>query len=86
MTVDELLESGQAELVRGTVRVRQGDVHLVIAKQNGDMLAVTEEGRVFLARTNVSLEDVAAPAKPSRKHDVSGLGRPRPKSTDPVDE
>ena len=72
MTVDELLESGLAELVRGSVRVRDGDEYVVIARQNGDMMAVTEAGRAFLARASTSLDDVAAPAKAKRKPPVKG--------------
>lgn len=88
MTIDELLNSGLAELVRGTVRARRGDQYVVIARQNGDMMAVTEEGRSFLARTNTSLEEVAAPTKPKRKvsSEVADLGLPRHKSTELADE
>ena len=72
MTIDDLIESGVAELVRGSVRVRQDDRYLVLAKQNGDVLAVTEDGRRYLAQASTTVETAAKPIKAKAKPAAKG--------------
>ena len=76
MTPYELLEATGGELVRGQIRVRSGQEYTVLARLNGDMMELTEAGRLAMAAV-----DDAKPKPKRTKVDIDDL-RPLPPGVD----
>lgn len=73
MTVYELIEKLNGEVVRGQARIRQGREYIILGRLNGDNMEFTNEGRVLAA-------DMAP-----KQEEAPKRGR-KPKEVEPVVE
>lgn len=73
MTVYELVEKLNGEVVRGQARIRQGREYIILGRLNGDNMEFTNEGRVLAA-------DMAP-----KQEEAPKRGR-KPKEVEPVVE
>jgi hypothetical protein len=58
MTVYELVEMLNGEIVRGQARIRQGRDYVILGRLNGNNMEFTEEGRVLSENMTPKQEEV----------------------------